>query len=67
MPRSAELDTRVGDLLFRRGLSALVVMKGSVLVSYVDWPGRPKRRPQTQDEMDHAIEDWFEKMEAELT
>jgi hypothetical protein len=65
--KAKHMDTRVGDLVFKNGQSALVVFRGDLIHDYVDWPGRPKQRPTTQDEMDQAIEDWFEYWERQPT
>jgi hypothetical protein len=57
------MDRQVGDLIFKNGQSALVVLRRDQIYDWVEWPGRPKQRPVTQDEFDQAIEDWFERLE----
>jgi hypothetical protein len=63
--KAKHMTTKVGDLTFQNGVSHLVVTKGGKLHDILEWPGRPKQRPTNQDEMDQAIEAWFEFIEAE--
>jgi hypothetical protein len=59
------METKVGDLVFQNGESYLVVTRNGKLHDMLEWPGRPRQRPRTQEEMNEAIEAWFEFIENE--
>lgn len=56
--KAKHMTTKIGDLVFQNGESYLVVTRNDEIFDIIGWPGRPKQRPTTQEEMNEAIEKW---------
>jgi hypothetical protein len=58
--KAKHMTVRRGRLAFYNGATHLVVRRvGDYLVDMVKWPGRPRQRPTTQEEMEKAVDDYL--------